>query len=332
MRRSIASLALIARRAAGETEYLAQWNADWCAFHLIGGHKLDDESFRECLVREIGEELGLSPDALSLGVDATAHLDFVGTSRRARVKTAYTFELFDVELRGAPALREIELRPENAWLRIGEIAAGVHRDGRPVSPTMPLLLGKTARLDVRRPSDVFTIGVTGHRDLRTDDEEATSRKLNAVFDTAERDAGTRVIEVVSPLAAGADQLFAQRALARGYRLISPLPLPLEFYRHDFSGESAVEFQRLLHRAAEWYSLPLHTERDVSVSGPTRDRMYEAVGRHVVHLSDWLVALWDGNMNGKRGGTSEIVQYARHAVTSGKALQVEIVPVRRRSRM
>lgn len=353
MRRSIASLALLARRRADETEYLAQWNADWSAFHFIGGHKLDDESFRECLVREIGEELGLSPEGFSIGADPTAHLEFVAISRRAGAETDYTIELFEVELHAAPVSDEIERRPENAWLSQSEIAAGATRDGRAISPTMPLVLGKTARLPVPRHAGVFTIGVTGHRDLCSLGRDAVAHKLHGVFDRAEHDAGGRTIEALSPLAAGADQLFAQIALERGYRLIAPLPLPLDLYRRDFRTERGGGFERLLRRTAEWYSLPLDTPGRVAIAhqpshggqcppytslaacreqvaeyGPARDAMYEAVGHHVVERSDLLVALWDGHFNRKRGGTGEIVAFARRLAAEERSMSIEVVPVKR----
>ncbi len=63
MRTSVAAFGLFRRDAGrGRVEYLAQWNDGWNAFHFVGGHKRDHESFRACCVREIGEELGLAED------------------------------------------------------------------------------------------------------------------------------------------------------------------------------------------------------------------------------------------------------------------------------
>lgn len=358
MRTSIAALALIARRRSGEVEYLTQWNRDWAAFHLIGGHKRDGETFHECAAREIAEELGLLPDDYSMGPHPVAHLEYVALSRRAGAETSYTVELFEVGARCDKLLDAIERRSENAWLSTRDIVAGLADDGRAISPTMRLLLNKTARLAVERGPSVFTIGVTGHRDLRRDDDGGLLRRLGEVLDAAEDAAGARPIEVLSPLAAGADQLFAEVAIARGYRLVAPLPLPLDLYRPDFDGESAGAFERLLSRASEWYSLPLggwpsqavqeHKKKgheqgsparrnceadavsrnDIGVFGPARDQMYEAVGRHVVERSDLLLALWDGHTNGKRGGTGEIVAFARRAAAAGQSLRIEVVPARR----
>lgn len=359
MRTSVAALALIGRRRGGHVEYLCQWNPDWDAFHFIGGHKSEGESFRACAAREIGEELRLLPDDYSMGANPVAHLEYIALSRRAGVETAYTIELFEVEPRGDKAVEAIERCPENAWLSTAEIAAGLADDGRAISPTMRLLLGKTGRLAMERRPSVFSVGVIGHRDLRRDDYEGLSERLSELFDVAEAAVGARPIEVLSPLAAGADQLFAEVALARGYRLIAPLPLPLDLYCRDFDRESGGAFRRLLLRATEWYSLPLSIAADddaecsgrmdtvhqapnggqrppcastvsreqVAVAGLARDLMYEAVGRHVVDRCDLLVALWDGNQNGQRGGTGEMVAFARCAAAD-QVLRVEVVPVRR----
>ena len=48
------------------------------------------------------------------------------------------------------------------------------------------------------------------------------------------------------------------------------------------------------------------------AGPEEDRKraYEQVGRHVVDHCDVLIAVWDGKPSRGRGGTAEIVAYAR----------------------
>ncbi|MEY2438480.1 MAG: hypothetical protein QOF97_3316, partial [Acidimicrobiaceae bacterium] len=57
----------------------------------------------------------------------------------------------------------------------------------------------------------------------------------------------------------------------------------------------------------------------------REAAYERAGRAVVETSDVLVALWDGGASRGRGGTAEMVAYARE-----RGVPVEVVPVRRPS--
>ena len=143
MRQSIASAALIQKEQEGKVLWLAQWSRTWHCFHLVGGHKRPDESFRECLVREIGEELGLREGAdYEMAAVPTGHMEFTAWSQRTNEETAYTMELFEVRLHDGPPREKTEADPENRWLSEAEIRSGRTTDGKPVSPTMAVILGK----------------------------------------------------------------------------------------------------------------------------------------------------------------------------------------------
>jgi 8-oxo-dGTP pyrophosphatase MutT (NUDIX family) len=142
MRESQAALALIHRPGRAGAEYLAQWNDNWRALHLVGGHRRPEESFRDCLCRELAEELGLRPGALGrVAQRPLAHLEYVAFSQSAREETAYTIELFEVELTPA-GLQQVSADPRNAWVAEAEVRGGRAADGRPVSGTMRLLFDK----------------------------------------------------------------------------------------------------------------------------------------------------------------------------------------------
>jgi 8-oxo-dGTP pyrophosphatase MutT (NUDIX family) len=142
MRSSIAAAALIRREHNGQVLLLARWSRSWQRFHLVGGHKRADESFRECLTREIGEELGLAEGAdYEMATEPMVHLEFTAWSEGAKEETAYTTELFEVDLRG-PARAKVDAEPAVRWLSEAEIRAGHCADGRPISQTMQLILAK----------------------------------------------------------------------------------------------------------------------------------------------------------------------------------------------
>jgi len=109
--------------------------------------------------------------------------------------------------------------------------------------------------------------------------------------------------VVSALAEGADRIVTHEVLAlEGAWLDAVLPLAPDDYERDFeTPESRAEFRTLLARAAQ-----------VSVVGDerSRDDAYEAAGREVVDRSDVLLALWDGEPARGKGGTADVVEYAR----------------------
>lgn len=149
---------------------------------------------------------------------------------------------------------------------------------------------------------MIQIGVTGHRFL------TELLKLQAGVDQAlARIAQAYPGEgwtIVSSLAEGADRLVVQRArlIRPETRLVVPLPLAAADYLQDFpSEESRAEFTRLLGEAAEILGPPEASERSQG---------YALAGQMMLARSHVLVALWDGQPARGRGGTAEVVQWAR----------------------
>ena len=151
------------------------------------------------------------------------------------------------------------------------------------------------------------VGVTGHRSIDENDPTIIDAVRGALGQINERrrsgTAATPVdLIVVSALAEGADRLVARQAMLDGAGLEVVLPLPRDDYLGDFaSAESRAEFCTLLGQAAAVTEL---------AAGGSRDEAYERAGRVVVDRSDVLLALWDGRAAQGRGGTAEIVAYAR----------------------
>jgi hypothetical protein len=151
------------------------------------------------------------------------------------------------------------------------------------------------------------VGVTGHRSIDPGEPaivDAVRTMLAQIQQT--RRAGTTAtpvdLTVVSALAEGADRLVAREALGRGASLEVVLPLPRDDYECDFtSARSKAEFRALLAQAAAV------TEQ---AAGGKREEAYERGGHAVVDRSDVLLALWDGRASRGRGGTAEVVSYAR----------------------
>ena len=141
--------------------------------------------------------------------------------------------------------------------------------------------------------------MTGHRFLAEVDKLRAG--VDRALDEIERAFAGRELQVVSPLAEGADRLVAEAVLQRGGDLVVPLPLPIDDYLQDFEAEeSKAEFQRLLERAAEMIELP---------ATPTRNEAYEQVGLYVLDNCDVLIAVYDGQPSQGRGGTADIVERA-----------------------
>jgi len=176
-----------------------------------------------------------------------------------------------------------------------------------------------------RPQNQVLVGITGHRSLP--EESALRRRLIEIIKhlqtNAAGDGGPAQVVLLSSLAAGADCLAAEVVLDDlGGVLWAALPLELAEYRRDFSTEELPRFQRLLNRA-EVVTYPLSDVRprgkapqapapptSAEIGADERNAAYERVGFYVADQCHVLVAIWDGKPARGRGGTAEIVQYAR----------------------
>ncbi|MEN6327919.1 MAG: hypothetical protein ABFD18_17140, partial [Syntrophomonas sp.] len=153
----------------------------------------------------------------------------------------------------------------------------------------------------------IVIGITGHRDLREEDQGHLEKAINTILEEIiERYPSTPLV-LLTPLAEGADRLAAQAALKLGIHLIAPLPMPLEEYKKDFQNVPSVEdFENLLAQAEEYYVLPAYDTGD-DHKELNRVESYTRTGANIVNHSQILIALWDGVENGLLGGTAHTVR-------------------------
>jgi hypothetical protein len=113
-----------------------------------------------------------------------------------------------------------------------------------------------------------------------------------------------LLNVVSPLAEVADRIVALEVLKyRDSSLEAPMPFGRDKYIDTFEEGATKEFLDLLDRADVAPVMP---------ESETDEDAFLRVGRYVVEHCDVLLAIWDGGMpeKGKRGGTADIVRYAR----------------------
>lgn len=154
------------------------------------------------------------------------------------------------------------------------------------------------------------IGVTGHRDPRPGDREILESTVSGIFESLRKDHPATLLALMSPLAEGADRLAARVAIRSDVRLIVPLPMPRELYEADFlAAESRAEFADLLSHADQVFELgplPGETLETIAQAGAARNKQYLAVGQYIVRHCQILMALWDGDLSQKTGGTAQIV--------------------------
>jgi hypothetical protein len=91
----------------------------------------------------------------------------------------------------------------------------------------------------------LVVAVTGHRDLLERERSGISEAVRSFLSDLICDFPNRRIQVMSPLAEGADRIAARAALDLGLELIAPLPMEQGEYRKDFeTAASRAEFEEM----------------------------------------------------------------------------------------
>lgn len=180
------------------------------------------------------------------------------------------------------------------------------------------------------PCLTLRVGVTGHRPnkLAGADLDDLHRRARAVLGCLRQvcrrlQAARDLSEVESPpataahrpqlrfataIAAGADSLAADAAIAEGYDLDLILPFLRDAYiaSQHFTFEERGNFERL------WAHAPERTTRtELDIQERLRDgEAYRDAGLLMLARSDVLLAIWDGARAAGMGGTAEIVAEAQ----------------------
>jgi hypothetical protein len=142
------------------------------------------------------------------------------------------------------------------------------------------------------------VGFTGHRQLA--DPAGVARAVTTIIEELRRESPGEWI-ALSSAAAGADLLFVRTALDLGLGWEAFLPLPLVDFERDFPAEEWPPVKALLARAE-------HTE--IAAEPGSREEAYLVGGFEIVNRCDVLFAVWDGQPARGKGGTADVVAYAR----------------------
>lgn len=159
----------------------------------------------------------------------------------------------------------------------------------------------------------IVIGVTGH--IKLYNEELIREKINNVIKSLENlfekilTDSIYSFSVLSPLAEGTDRIAAEEVLKlkKSSKLEKTslkviLPLSEEEYIDDFKdSESKEEFKNLLQKASSIKYLDFNG---------FREEAYYQTGIYTVDNSDILIAVWNGKPAAGKGGTADVVRYAR----------------------
>jgi hypothetical protein len=163
----------------------------------------------------------------------------------------------------------------------------------------------------------MTVGITGHRMDRLTPAKAilvrerVDQVLADVIEVVRKVAAEGApwfappvpeLRLISALAEGSDRICAEAGLKQGFELDVALPFRSDVYAEDFPDpESRADYEALKARASRVLELP--GER------ATADAAYSLVGGAILAASDILLAIWNGQGSGGRGGTADVVATA-----------------------
>ena len=142
------------------------------------------------------------------------------------------------------------------------------------------------------------VGFTGHRQLNN--QAGVERVIREILTSLRTEEGVEWL-ALSSVAAGSDVLFARSALALGMGWEVVLPLPAAEFRRDFGETEWKDVEALL---AQSEYIRIIGERG------QREYAYLDGGMETVNHCDVLLGVWDGEPSRGRGGTADIVAYAR----------------------
>jgi SMODS and SLOG-associating 2TM effector domain 3/SMODS and SLOG-associating 2TM effector domain 1 len=160
------------------------------------------------------------------------------------------------------------------------------------------------------------VGFTGHR--RLEDGPGVAAVIREVIAALRREAPGEWIGL-SSAAAGSDALFAREVLAQGCAWQVVLPLGLAEFKRDFDEDEWAEAEALLAAAEQ--------VRILNESGVREDAFLDA-GMETVHDADIVLAVWDGEPARGKGGTADVIAYARDLGRPLIIIEAQTLAVRR----
>src|SRR5688572_15313525 len=150
------------------------------------------------------------------------------------------------------------------------------------------------------------VGFTGHRHLT--DPAGAARAIRGALDALRREVPGEWI-ALSSIAGGSDQLFVRQARASGLTWHAILPMTRAEFAKDFTPRDWEAVEQMLAAADH--------VRTIDENGDRKDG-YLDCGIETVNGADVLIAVWDGEPARGKGGTADVVEYAR---STGKPLMI-----------
>jgi hypothetical protein len=159
----------------------------------------------------------------------------------------------------------------------------------------------------RKPAVI--VGAAGHRDLHADGVPQLQRYVDDFLSDVRQHLPNTELRIMTGMAHGADLLVVRAALQAGWKIDAALPLPLQRHLEDFDSESAAELRAVLADPAVTCTvLPAPAGADIDAKhGAGRSVFYSNLTQALIESTDLLLAIWDGTVSSRPGGTADTVR-------------------------
>ena len=128
------------RKVDQRIQWLGKNNPSKQQIDFVIAHRLEKESWRLAIMREVAWELDLDGTRdMVVSNMAQLNLEFESVLPGQKEPSQITCAFYNVELYGKPAKAKVEQKKDFCWLTSNEICDGVTRSGVRISPLLMML-------------------------------------------------------------------------------------------------------------------------------------------------------------------------------------------------
>ena len=138
------SIALIRNFDTGKMlRWLAVYQKKSRSLNFVTGDRLQGESFRESILREVAWQLDIDRKDFLTSKMAQLNLEFIETLPHTSVERHYHVAFYNVEVYRRDVIEKIHNRSELTWVTSEEICDGKTKLGVPFDPTLGYLINRS---------------------------------------------------------------------------------------------------------------------------------------------------------------------------------------------
>ena len=143
MDRLFKSVALVQRAAGDKNRFLLRWQANRESWMFIVADRLNKESFRESIAREVAWQLGLKRKSDFLVSNmAQLSMEYVEETMPHETPRHVAVAFYNVHIYRRTVLESLDQTPDFRWLSAAEVCQGTTNDCQTIHPRIVNWLNK----------------------------------------------------------------------------------------------------------------------------------------------------------------------------------------------